>query len=106
MLKLQSPVVFDVTTDGDIADSLGELRAKAKAIGDRMKELEGMLKEKRVKVAEGKRFRVAISYDVETSRTNWKTVAEYLKAPQDLIDACTTVSVSDRVTVKAHTKKA
>ena len=31
MLKLQSPVVFDVTTDGDIADSLGELRAKAKS---------------------------------------------------------------------------
>ena len=96
---------LNVSTDGDIADELGALRAQAKEIADQAAFLEGLLKSKGTTVAEGKRYRVAITYGVETSRVAWKQVAEDLAAPQGLIDAHTSTSVSDRVRVTAHTKR-
>ena len=96
---------LNVSTDGDIADELGALRSQAKEIADQAAFLEGLLKSKGTTLAEGKRYRVAITYGVETSRVAWKQVAEGLAAPQSLIDANTSVSVSDRVRVTAHTKR-
>lgn len=96
---------FNVSTDADIADELGELRAKAKAIADQSAFLERLLKEKGVTVAEGKRYRVAISYSIETHRVNWRAVAEALNAPDSLIAEHSSVSLVDRVRVSAHSKR-
>ena len=96
---------LNVSTDGDIADELGALRAQAKEIADQAAFLEGLLKSKGTTVAEGKRFRVSISYGVETKRTDWKAVAMKLNALPMLIDLFTKVSVSDRVRVTAPTKR-
>ena len=97
---------LNVSTDADVADELGALRAQAKVIADQAKFLEGLLKEKRVAVAEGKKYRVTISYDIETERVAWKNVAEQLGASAELIEANSSVSKSDRVLVTAHKKRA
>jgi hypothetical protein len=97
---------LNVSTDGDVADELGDLRAKMKALADQAAFLEGLLKEKGVTVAEGKRYRVAITYGIETRRTDWHAVADALDAPQPLIDANTSVTLSTRVRVGAHRKGA
>ena len=94
----------DVSTDGDIADELGDLRAKAKAIADQVTFLEEVLKDKGVTVAEGKRFRVTVSYGVETKRVDWHGVAEDLQVPAEVVERHTYVSVGDRVRVTAHKK--
>jgi hypothetical protein len=105
MLKFQSPVLFTATTDGDIADNIGDLRAKAKEISDQIAFFEGLLKHKGVEVAEGKRFRVTIAYGVEQRRPDWKAIALKLNALPMLIDLYTKVTTSDRVRVTAHTKR-
>jgi hypothetical protein len=95
---------LNVSTDGDIADELGDLRAKAKEIADQMKFLEDLLKHKRVELAEGKKFRVRISYDIETHRIDWKSAAVALGADEEFLDDYSTVSTHDRVQVTAHPK--
>jgi len=95
---------YNVTTDGDIADSMGELRAQIKKLQDQQSFLEGLLKAKGVTLAEGNAFRVSISYGVETSRVDWKAVAEKLNPSRQLLTAHTSVSASDRVRVTAMKK--
>jgi hypothetical protein len=96
--------VYNVTTDGDIADALGEVRAQVKALQDQQDFLEGLLKAKGVEQAEGRLFRVSISYGVETSRVDWKAVAEKLQPSRQLVTAHTKTSTGDRVRVTAMRK--
>jgi hypothetical protein len=95
---------LNVSTDGDIADELGNLRAAAKEIADQMKFLEGLLKHKRVELAEGKKFRVKIAYDIETTRVDWKSAAVALGADESFLAQFEKVALSDRVQVTAHPK--
>jgi hypothetical protein len=96
--------VYNVTTDGDIADALGEVRAQIKALQDQQDFIEGLLKAKGVTLAEGRMFRVSISYGVEAARVDWKAVAEKLQPSRQLVTAHTKVSSSDRVRVTAMKK--
>ena len=90
--------------DSIIADQIGELRSIVKKQQDRLKELENMLKDNGVVSAEGELYRVAISYDVQRSTTNWQKIAKRLEPSRQLIVANTTVSVHDRVSVSALPK--
>jgi hypothetical protein len=101
---MAAQAVYNVTTDGDIADGLGEVRAQIKKLQDQQAFLEGLLKAKGVTLAEGDAFRVSISYGVETSRVDWKSVAEKLKPSRQLLTAHTSTSSSDRVRVTAMKK--
>lgn len=96
--------IINITTDGDIADALGALRARIKTLKDQQAFYEGLLKEKHITEAEGETFRVTISYDVATSRVDWKSIAEKLGASQQRIAGNTNVTYSDRVRVTAKTK--
>ena len=87
-----------------IADQIGELRSIVKKEQDRLKELENMLKDNGVISAEGELYRVAISYDVQRSTTNWAKIAKRFEPSRQLIVANTTVSVHDRISVSALPK--
>jgi len=87
-----------------IADQIGELRSIVKKQQDRLKELEGILKDNGVVTADGELYRVAISYDVQRSTTNWAKIAKRFEPSRQLIVANTTVSVYDRVSVSALPK--
>lgn len=98
------PPLFNVSDNGAVADELGSIRAKIKTLKDSQSFLESVLKDKGVSIAEGKNYRVSISYDVETQRTDWKAVATKLKPSRQLISAHSQVSVSNRIRVTAMTK--
>ena len=99
-----NPRFFNATTDAEIADELGALRAEIDDLRKAAAFLEDLLKHKHVQEAEGSLFRVKISYGVETKRVNWKDVAEKLGPSRQLIQAHTSVSTSDRVLVTAKRK--
>lgn len=87
-----------------VADKIGELRSNIKRNQDALKELENVLKDNGVITADGDLYRVAISYDVQRSTTNWAKIAKRFEPSRQLIVANTTVSVHDRVTVSALPK--
>ena len=86
---------------GNMADAIGDLRSQIKVLQDRLKHTEGLLKCDSVEIAEGKNYRVAISYDVFRNTTNWKNIALRSNPSRQLVVANTTASVHDRVTVSA-----
>ena len=96
--------LIDITNDSCVADEIGALRGKIKALRDQQTFLEGLLKHKGVTVAEGEQYRVTISYAIETRRVDWKAIAAKLEPSRQLTTAYTSFTVSDRVAVKAHTK--
>ena len=100
-----SPRFFNATTDAEIADELGALRAEIDDLSKSAKFLEDLLKHKRVTVAEGNLFRVAITYDIKSNKVAWRKVAEKLNPSRQLIQAHTKVVTSDRVLVTAKRKK-
>ena len=101
-----NPRFFNATTDAEIADELGALRAEIDELRKAATFLEDLLKHKRVTVAEGALFRVAISYDVKTKKVNWKDVAAKLNPSRQLVQAYTKILTSDRVLVTAKKKNA
>ena len=101
-----SPRLFNATSDAEIADELGALRAEIDDLRKAAQFLEDLLKHKHVEEADGSLFRVRISYNVETTRTNWRKVAEKLGPSRQLIQAHTRVTVADRVLVTAKKKNA
>ena len=100
-----NPRFFNATSDAEIADELGALRAEIDELRKSASFLEDLLKHKRVTVAEGSLFRVSISYDIETARTNWRKVAEKLSPSRQLVQAHTQVTAADRVLVTAKKKQ-
>ena len=101
-----NPRFFNATTDAEIADELGSLRAEIDQLRKAATFLEDLLKHKHVTEAEGDLFRVKISYDIETRRVNWKDVAAKLNPSRQLVQAHTSVTTSDRVLVTAKRKDA
>jgi hypothetical protein len=101
-----NPRFFNATTDAEIADELGALRAEIDELRKAATFLEDLLKHKHVEEAEGALFRVKISYDVRTKKVNWKEVAAKLEPSRQLIQAHTSISTSDRVLVTAKKKDA
>ena len=101
-----NPRFFSATTDAEIADELGALRAEIDELRKASAFLEDLLKHKRVTEAEGELFRVVISYDVETTRINWRKVAEKLNPSRQLVQAHTSIGICDRVQVTAKKKDA
>ena len=99
-----NPRFFNATTDAEIADELGALRAEIDDLRKAATFLEDILKHKKVTEAEGSLFRVAISYDIESKRVNWRKVAEHLNPSRQLVQAHTSVTTSDRVLVTAKRK--
>lgn len=83
------------------ADQIGELRSAIKAQQDHLKYLEALLKNEGLTEVDGDRYRVAISYDVQRTTTNWQKIAKRFEPSRQLIVANTTVSVHDRVKVSA-----
>jgi hypothetical protein len=88
----------------EIADQIGALRAVIKQEQDRLKQLEAILKDEGVITADGDLYRVAISYDVQRSTTNWKKIAERFNPSRQIISGNTTASFHDRVNVSALPK--
>ena len=88
----------------NLADQLGELRSQIKTLTDDQKELEAILKDKGIRELDGNMYRVAISYDVQRSTTNWAKIAKRFEPSRQLIVANTTVSVHDRISVSALPK--
>jgi hypothetical protein len=86
---------------GLLADELGQLAADIKAMKNRKAEIEATLKAANVKTVEGRLFRVTISYDVATTRTDWKTIAAKLNPSRQLITAHSKTTTADRVNVRA-----
>lgn len=99
-----NPNTVDLTQarHGYLADQLGRLAAEIKHLQQQKREIEDQLKIERVDACEGNLFRVTISYDVETTRVDWKAVASKLKPSRQLVTAHTSVSVADRVNVRAR----
>ena len=91
-------------TYSQVADQIGELRSNIKSKQNDLKELENLLKDNGVISADGDLYRVAISYDVTRSTTNWAKIAKRFEPSRQLIVANTTVSVHDRVSVSALPK--
>lgn len=96
--------MYDVSSNEDIADSLGAIRAEIASLKAGEKLLEDMLKDRHVVATVGKKFAVTISYAVSTTRVNWKLIAEKIGFSHQLKAAHSTVTVSDRVRVTAHNK--
>jgi len=92
---------FDATTDADVADEIGALRAEIDQLRKAEAFLVDLLKHKGVEAVDGKHYRVAISYGVETKRTDWHAVAERLGPSRQLVQAHTRVTTADRVRVSA-----
>ena len=69
---------LNVSSNATIADELGAIRAEIKALQDQQKFLETLLKSSHATEADGDLFHVSISYDIETTRVDWKDVAEKL----------------------------
>jgi len=89
-----------------LADELGRIAARIKEMTEQKKLLESELKADHVDVVEGNLFRVSISYDVQTTRVDWKAVSAKLKPSRQLVTAHTTVGLSDRVNVRARSAAA
>lgn len=97
----QTNHLFDATTDGAVADEIGALRAEIDRLRKSEAFLVDLLKRKGVDAVDGERYRVAISYDVETKRTDWHAVAERLGPSRQLVQAHTRTTTADRVRVSA-----
>ena len=95
---------FNVSTLGDVADHLGDARAALSDAKKQVEFFEGLLKQSGETVVEGQRYRVAISYGVETITTAWKTIAQKFKPSRQLIAAHTKSSTSDRIRVSSLIK--
>lgn len=95
---------YNITTDGDIADQIGDLRAEIKKLRDAEEFLVDLLKEKHIETAIGERYRVAVTYGAERKVVAWKAIAEKLQPSYQLVTANTSVSVYDRVNVSAQSK--
>ena len=96
--------LYNVTSNSEIADELGSLRAEIKQLQDSAKALEAILKETGESDFDGDLYHVSISYGVETNRVDWKSVAAKFNPSRQLVTAHTNVTVSDRVRVTAHRK--
>lgn len=97
--------LFDVTTPGDIADELGTARAELAEAKARVEFFEEMLKAQRVTEAKGSLFKVKVTYGIVTRRVDWQALArDWVEVTDDLTAAYTRESVSDRLTISAHSK--
>jgi len=86
------------------ADQLGALRAQIKELQDEAKAIENVLKDKGIREMDGKQYRVAVSYGVSRTSTNWKKIAERFDPSRQVIVGNTNTSYHDRVTVSALPK--
>lgn len=84
-----------------LADDIGSLRSQIRLLQDKLKLAEGILKNDHIVIAEGSMFRVAISYDVSRSTTNWKKIALRFDPSHQMVSANTKVSTHDKVLVTA-----
>lgn len=102
---------YDMTDDAACADELGAIRAEMQQLKDAASFIENLLKEKHVEVAEGRKYRVTITYGIESKRIDNKTLLAKvcekhgIEPSHQLVSAHTKVVTSDRVSVKAHTKR-
>lgn len=96
--------LINVTTPEDVADALGDARAKLTEAKAQVTFLEGLLKAGDQDVIEGSRYRVSISRDVPTVTTNWKAIAAKFDVSVQLRTAYTRTTHSDRVRVSAPAK--
>ncbi len=86
---------------GEMADFIGDIRGQIRHLQDRLTHVEDIMKNEGVTIAEGDKFRVAISYDVSRATTNWKKIAERYNPSRQIISGNTKVSLHDRLTVSA-----
>ncbi len=91
----------DLKSYGEMADFIGDIRSQIRTLQDKLKHVEDILKHEHIDIAEGNLFRVAISYDVERSTVNWKSIALRFDPSHQIISGNTKVSTHDRLTVSA-----
>lgn len=94
----------DVSTPGHVADALGDARAQLATVKARVKFLEDMLKLNGQPIVEGDRYRVAISFNVETSHVDWKAVAAKFAPSRQLVTAHTKTTHADKLRISALSK--
>jgi len=97
--------LVDVTTPGDVVDSLGAVRAEIKHLQDQARFLEDILKNSGESVVDGQRYHAAISHTLR-SIVDWKGIAARLNPSRQLVTAHTKQSESVAVRVTAHKKEA
>ena len=93
---------YSVTTESEIVDQIGALRAEIAELKQAEEFMVELLKAKGKDLYLGERYRVAITYGAERKTVQWKTIAERLEPSVQLITANTKTSVYDRVNVSAH----
>lgn len=89
---------------GATADALGDIRAEMAALKKTAKTYEDALLATGNDVVEGSKFRVAISYGVETAKVNWKKIATDLGATKQKITGNTSYGYSNKIRVSAMKK--
>lgn len=91
----------NVTTPADIADALGEVKARQKELKDIQIGLERYLKAQGLTEADGTKYRVTVSYGIITARVDYRAIVDKLGTSRQMLAAHTKRNVSDRVSVKA-----
>mgnify|MGYP003573845888 CR=1 FL=1 len=104
-VTVSAPQLVDLTDNASIADGLGEARARLAKLKTEIESMEELLKARRVGWAEGDKYRVTVSYDVEKKTTKWKAIAEQFEPSRQLIRAHTKYTTYDRVNVTALKKE-
>lgn len=89
---------------GQVADKLGEARARLKLAQDEVKSLEAELKGSGRSEIQGQWYLVKVSR-YEQARINWRKVAEKLEPSHQLVSAHTSHQEVCKLTVSAHRKE-